>query len=103
MMNAAIAAHKAEIMKLCRDFHVRRLELFGSALKANFDPEQSDYDFLVEFAPLPSGKYASAFFGLKEGLETLLGRPVDLVVASAIRNPYFKQSVEQNKSLLYAA
>lgn len=103
MMNAAIAAHKAEIVKLCRDFHVRRLELFGSALKAGFDPEQSDYDFLVEFAPLPAGKYATAFFGLKADLETLLGRSVDLVVSSAIRNQYFRQSVDESKTLLYAA
>jgi|ERR1700758_465242 uncharacterized protein len=102
-MNAAIAAHKPEIMKLCRDFHVRRLEIFGSALKAGFSPEQSDYDFLVEFAPLASGAYATAFFGFKAELERVLGRPVDLVVASAIRNPYFRQSVEQSKALLYAA
>ena len=62
-----------------------------------------DLDFLVEFGPLPKGEYASAFFGLKAALEHLFGRPVDLVVASSIRNPYFRQSVEQSKALLYAA
>jgi hypothetical protein len=102
-MNSAIGAHKPEIMNLCRDFHVQRLEIFGSALSAGFDPERSDFDFLVEFAPLPTGAYATAFFGFKAALEELLGRPVDLVVASAIRNPYFRQSVEQSKALLYAA
>jgi predicted nucleotidyltransferase len=102
-MNAAIAAHKAEIVKLCRDFHVRRLELFGSASRSGFSAEESDFDFLVEFAPLARGEYATAFFGLKADLERLLGRPVDLVVASAIRNPYFRQSVDQSKTLLYAA
>jgi hypothetical protein len=102
-MNAAIAAHQAEIVKLCRKYHVQRLDLFGSAVKAGYNPERSDFDFLVEFAPLPSGAYATAFFDFKAQLEQLLDRPIDLVVASAIRNPYFRQSVEQSKTLLYAA
>lgn len=102
-MIPAITGHRAEIEKLCQEFHVQRLDLFGSALNDSFDSHHSDLDFLVEFRPLPSGGYASSFFGLKHALEQLLGRPVDLVVASAIRNPYFRQSVEQNKALLYAA
>ncbi len=98
-----IAAHQTEVEKLCREFHVQRLDLFGSALNDSFDSQHSDLDFLVEFGPLPLGGYASSFFGLKDALEQLFGHPVDLVVASAIRNPYFRQSVEQNKALLYAA
>jgi predicted nucleotidyltransferase len=99
----AIAAQRSELAQLCRNFHVQRLELFGSALSSAFDPAQSDLDFLVEFGPLPAGAYADAFLGFKEALEHLFGRAVDLVVPSAIRNPYFRQSVEQRKSLLYAA
>lgn len=102
-MNAAVTARQPEIAKLCREFRVQRLELFGSALTAGFDPERSDLDFLVEFSPLPSGAYATAFFGFKAALEQLFGMPVDLVVASAIRNPYFLKGIEQSKSLLYAA
>lgn len=102
-MNSIIRAHQLEIEKLCRQFHVQRLEMFGSATNSDFKPEQSDFDFLVEFGPLPKGEYASAFFGLKAALEQLFGRPVDLVVASSIRNPYFRQSVDQSKALLYAA
>jgi uncharacterized protein len=102
-VHASIATHQPKIAKLCREFHVQRLELFGSALSAGFDPARSDFDFLVEFAPLPSGAYATAFFGFKAALEQLFGRSVDLVVASAIRNPYFRQSIEQTKALLYAA
>jgi predicted nucleotidyltransferase len=102
-MNAAIAAHQSDLVMLCREFHVQRLDLFGSALSAAFDPELSDLDFLVEFEPLSAGDYATAFFGFKAALERLFGRSVDLVVASAIRNPYFLQSVEQGKALLYAA
>ncbi len=100
---AIIRAREPELARLCREFHVLRLELFGSALSAAFDSEHSDLDFLVEFEPLPAGAYATAFFGFKDALELLFGRQVDLVVPSAIRNPYFRQSVEQGKALLYAA
>ena len=102
-MNPAIAARQSDLVKLCREYHVQRLDLFGSGLSAAFDPELSDLDLLVEFEPLSAGDYATAFFGFKEALERLFGRSVDLVVASAIRNPYFLQSVEQGKALLYAA
>jgi predicted nucleotidyltransferase len=98
-----VAARHSELSKLCREFHILRLELFGSALSSAFDSEHSDLDFLVEFQPLQPGDYATAFFGFKDALERLFGRPVDLVVASAIRNPYFRRSIEQSKALLYAA
>ncbi len=102
-MNSTIAENRAELIALCRQFHVRRLELFGSALGDAYDPERSDLDFLVEFEAMPDGGYATAFFGFKESLEQLFARPVDLVVGSAIRNPYFRQSIEQSKALVYAA
>ena len=102
-MIPAIEEHRAELEELCRFHHVRSLSLFGSATRDDFDPARSDLDFLVEFETLPIGQYAEAFFGLLESTERLFGRPVDLVVASAIRNPYFRQSVDQTKTLLYAA
>lgn len=102
-MHALITRHQPQLEKVCKEFHVQRLELFGSGLRGSFDPDQSDFDFLVEFGSLASGEYASSFFGLKDALEQLFGRSVDLVVASAIRNPYFRHSIEQSKMLLYAA
>jgi predicted nucleotidyltransferase len=102
-MIADISLHRVELRDLCRRFHVRRLEVFGSAAHGDFDPARSDIDFLVEFEPLQPGAYVDAFFDLKEGLEKLFGRPVDLVSAASIRNPYFRQSVERTKALLYAA
>jgi predicted nucleotidyltransferase len=89
-------------MELCRTHHVRRLEVFGSAAGSGFDPVESDFDFLVEFEDLPPGSYATTFFNLKDGLEHLFGRPVDLVVPSAIRNPWFREGIEASKALLYA-
>jgi predicted nucleotidyltransferase len=102
-MSPAIAQHRKEIEALCRRYGVRRLELFGSAAVGQDQPGASDFDFLIEFAPLSSGAYADAYFGMLESLESLFGRPVDLVVGSAIRNPFFLQAIEQTKTLLYAA
>jgi predicted nucleotidyltransferase len=102
-MNALVEQHREQLEALCSRYGVRRLELFGSAAKVSSPSAQSDLDFLVEFAPFPSGGYADAYFGLLESLEALFGRPVDLVVASAVRNPFFLESVEQTRTLLYAA
>ena len=79
-MEPLVAQHQTEIDELCRRHHVQRLELFGSAAGDQFDPERSDVDFLVEFQPLAEGERADAYFGLREGLESLLQRPIDLVM-----------------------
>lgn len=100
-LHARLDAHRAAIAALCRRHHVRRLDLFGSAASGR-DHGGSDYDFLVEFEPLPPGGYTEAFFGLQEGLEALLEAPVDLVVDRAIRNPYFRQAVDAQREPVYA-
>lgn len=98
-----VARRQADLASLCQLRHVQRLELFGSAASGSHRPGVSDLDFLVEFKPLSPGTYADTYFGLLEGLEALFAQPVDLVVASAIKNPYFRESIEQSKALLYAA
>jgi uncharacterized protein len=99
-----IALHRAELAELCRRFHVRRLDLFGSAARTDFDQAQSDVDFLVEFdRDDPQALSLRTYFGLKEALERLLGRPVDLVEPSALRNPYLKASIERSREPLFAA
>jgi len=102
-MNPEISKHRAELEELCRRFGVRRLELFGSAAVCKYRAGESDLDFLVEFEELPPGTYADTYFGLLEAIETLFGARVDLVIASAIKNPYFRKSVDDTKSLLYPA
>jgi predicted nucleotidyltransferase len=80
------------------------LDQFGSALDSRqFEPDRSDVDLLVEFAALPPNTYADHYFGLQEALSALFQRPVDLVVERAIRNPYFRQSVNASREQLYAA
>ena len=102
-MNITIERRRAELERACRQYHVCRLELFGSAATGSDRSEESDLDFLVEFESVPEGAYADSYFGLLEVLEQLFERPVDLVVASAIKNPYFRESVERTRVPLYAA
>lgn len=99
----AVSEQAHELQRLCVRFHVLRLGLFGSAATAHDFDEASDLDFIVEFQQIPIADYANAYFGLHESLEELFGRPVDLVVESAIKNPYFRQAVEETRTSLYAA
>ena len=80
---------------------VRQLDLFGSVATGLHIPDKSDLDFVVEFQPLPAGEYADTYFGLLESLEQLFDCPVDLIIGSAIKNPYFLQSVEQTRTAIY--
>jgi len=103
-LNPEVAAKLGELEGICRRLGVRRLELFGSAASGNFRTEDSDLDLLVEFEPEAiDDAYADHYFELLESLEYMFGRPIDLVVDSAIRNPYFRESVDRTKALLYAA
>ncbi len=102
-MHAMIEARLAEIGDLCRRLGVRRLDLFGSAVGDSFNPESSDVDVLAEFDVRPGFDHFGTYFGLKEGLEQILGRPVDVVSASNLRNPYFRERVMQSREPLYAA
>ncbi len=101
-MTIAIALDRKAIARACRAHGVSRLTIFGSATSASFDAEHSDVDFLVEFAAGGEDPFG-AYFGLKEDLESLLGRPVDLVMANAIRNPYFAASASDGAADVYAA
>jgi hypothetical protein len=99
-----IEAHREELQMLCRRFHVRRLDLFGSAARDDFDPETSDIDFLVEFDRThPDALSLETYFGFKEALEALLGRPVDLVEPGAMRNPYLKASIDGSREPVFEA
>ena len=102
-MISVVEERSAELEQVCLRHHVTRLDLFGSAATGQYHAERSDLDFVVEFQPLPTGAYANAYFGLLESLEQLFGRPVDLVVDSAIGNPYFRQSVEETRTPVYEA
>lgn len=91
---------KDGIVRLCQKFGVEQLDIFGSATRPDYNPERSDVDFLVNFH---SGMAdLDNYLALAGGLESLIGRPVDLVIRRAIRNPYFRESVEATRQLVYA-
>jgi predicted nucleotidyltransferase len=96
--------HRNDIAALCRRFNVKRLEVFGSAARGtDFNPDRSDVDFLVSFDPDSPEPDLRAYFDLRQLLAGLLGRPVDLVMAGAVRNPYLRAEIDRSKQLLYAS
>jgi predicted nucleotidyltransferase len=98
-----IERHRAEVEALCRRYHVKRLELFGSAADGTFDPARSDLDFVLEFLPAAAGRVFHGYFDLKDDLERLFGRKVDLVMPGAIRNPYFRAAVDRQRMPVYVS
>ncbi|RCW38819.1 hypothetical protein DFQ14_11923 [Halopolyspora algeriensis] len=101
-MHQLVEAKRQEIEELCSTLSVRRLDLFGSAVGDSFDAASSDVDVLVEFDAGPGFDYFGTYFDLKEGLERILDRQVDVVSASGLRNPYFRQRVLETREELYA-
>ena len=85
------------------NYGVQRLEVFGAAATSSKLHDIGDLDFLVEFQPKAYEAYADTYFGLLEYLQHLFCRPVDLAVGSAVKNPYFLQSIERTKALVYEA
>jgi len=92
----------SEIKHLCENHRVNRLYLFGSVLSNKFTKE-SDIDFLVSFNTIELLKYADNYFDLKISLEELLDRPVDLLEEQSIKNPYFLDSINESKRLIYGS
>lgn len=90
------------LARICEARRVRRLLLFGSAARGDAGPA-SDVDLLVEFLPMKPIERARAMFGLQEDLERHLGRNVDLIEDGAVRNPYLREAIDREHSVLYEA
>ncbi|MCS5694178.1 nucleotidyltransferase domain-containing protein [Cyanobium sp. FGCU-6] len=103
MANALGPSQLDAIASACRRHRVARLHAFGSVLRPDYRPGKSDIDLLVEFQPLEPTELVDAYFGLEEQLTGSLGTPVDLVMATARRNPIVQADIDATKQLLYAA
>ena len=90
----------ASVSDLCRQHKVRNMYLFGSILTNKFSSE-SDIDLLVNFGDINLYHYFDNYMDLKDGLEQLFNRPVDLVEEKTVRNPVLRRSIERNKKLIY--
>ena len=100
-MIALVEQKKNDLADLCRRFKVERLELFGSAATGSFQSASSDLDFIVRFSAPSAGSYLDRYLDFAEALEKLFQRPVDLLTERAIRNPYFRRSVEATRQPVY--
>jgi hypothetical protein len=98
-----IEQNLSTLLNLCRKHDIGRLDVFGSAVRGDFNPQQSDLDFLVDFNNFTIHNAADRYFDFLFDLESLFGRKIDLVTDAAIRNPYFRKSVDAERVNLYAA
>ena len=102
-MNKLVENNIGEIKQLCDKHLVDTLFLFGSANTTYFN-EKSDIDLLISFkTSLLLMDYADNYFDLRDSLNNLLKRRVDLVVEKSLKNPYFKKEIEETKIQIYGA
>jgi len=102
-MVANLEARLGAIRAACERFHVVRLDVFGSAVRDDFEPGRSDIDLLVDFGAMSPYDKPDADFGLLEELRTILDADVDLVMVGALKNRYIREDVNRSKQVLYAA
>lgn len=103
LVTELLEGNREAIEEACRRHGVSRLHAFGSALREDYSPGESDVDLLVEFKPMGSYERVDAYFGLLEQLRAIFGGEVDLVVSGAVKNQYIARNIEQTKQVLYAA
>ena len=97
---SVLESHINDIKKLCSDHKVKELYAFGSVLTNHFNSE-SDIDFVVDFVPMDVSIYADNYFDLKFSLQKLFNRSIDLLEEKAIKNPYFRENLNQQRQLIY--
>ncbi len=95
-----VQQNQSAIADLARAYGVRTLDLFGSAATGAFNEETSDIDFIVDFADMSPG-IANRYLDFAEALERLLGRPVDVMFAGPISNPYLRRSVQVSRERIF--
>ena len=98
-----VARQQAALKALCQTHGVRRMALFGSVIRKDFDPDRSDLDLAVEFQPMSPADQARHYFELLESLRGLFDCPIDLVEITAVRNPYIATRIIGQQVSVYAA
>ena len=89
-----------DLNKICSTYNVDKMYLFGSALNSDFN-DKSDIDFLVKFKSIELSQYFENYSNLKNNLERLFGREVDLLEEQTLKNPVLIKSINQSKELIY--
>ena len=101
-MHSLFVNNLDEISALCKAHNVRSLFAFGSICTDRFN-DKSDIDLLVSFNPMDYGDYADTYFTLADKFEGIFNRPVDLITDKSLSNPYFIDSINRTKKLIYGA
>ena len=91
-----------QLKEICSAYDVKTMYVFGSVCTDKFD-ENSDIDILISFKDISIDKYTDNYFELHYRLEELFDRKIDLITENSLSNPYFIESIEETKQLLYAA
>lgn len=92
--------NKEKLIKLCEKHKVQELCFFGSVLTDKFNKD-SDIDIIVIFDNVELNQYFINYMSLKEKLEILFNRDVDLLEKNAIKNPIFKKIIERDQIIVY--
>lgn len=100
-MDSHLSHAKPTLEKLCIQHGVRSLGVFGSATATSPLIPPKDYDFIVELADSKEASKARRWIDFARALEDTLGKPVDLVSAASIRNPYMAQQIQASCIALY--
>jgi uncharacterized protein len=100
-MDQQLVLHRNEITQLCEKLGVRSMVVFGSAASDTSSQSPGDYDFLVELYPDKATSRARRWVTFAEELESLLGKPVDLVSPASIRNSEFAKAIASQQVVLY--
>jgi uncharacterized protein len=102
-MIALVKNNIKAIQDVCRKHHVKSLYLFGSASRDKTFTTESDVDFLYRFNKdaIVESEYADNFFEMLFELEDILRRKIDMVAEEKISNPYFMESINRDKELVY--
>lgn len=102
-MSAIIDEKLEEIAAACQRFGIERLFVFGSALREDFRPGESDIDLLVEFGPLEITKRFHVFLDAREAFRNIFQSEVDLVMQGAVKNKVVASEIDRTKKLVYGA
>ena len=102
-MNQIISKHKEELTKICESLNIKRMNIFGSAVSDKFN-DKSDIDFLIKFSEeLSSEQYSDNYFELHYKLRKIFNREIDIITEQTLSNPYFIESINKSKELIYEA
>jgi hypothetical protein len=104
VIHPEVEKHIPAIRALCREFGIARLEIFGSAVTDEFDPQRSDVDFIVTYPEdYDFGPWAGRLFEMEEQLSRVLNRNVDLVMPSALDNKWFRREAGKTRTVIFDA